>query len=276
MPDGAVSILQDQLTRLASQGQTTLGLTTLVSVAVSLWSANSGMKALFEVMNVAYDEDEKRSFVKLTLVTMAFTLSTIVAVLLLLGSVVVLPLALGFLGVGDGPRWAVRVGSFVVVFAIMTAGLAALYRWGPSREEAKWRWITPGATLTIVLTLVVSGLFSWYVASFGSYNATYGSLGALIGFMTWIWITVIVLILGAEMNSEAEHQTARDTTTGPEAPMGRRGAVMADRVGKRYGAGGKRPRQDHGATAARSDAERRPAPGRVALLLGLAWLQRRR
>jgi membrane protein len=113
--------------------------------------------------------------------------------------------------------------------------VAALYRWGPSRARAQWRWITPGSVLTVVVWLIASLLFSWYVANFGSYNTTYGSLGAIIGFMTWVWISVIILIVGAEINSEIEHQTARDTTTGPEKPLGARGATMADTVGKAVG-----------------------------------------
>lgn len=237
IPGGGMQILRDQLSRLAEQGQTALGFASLISIAIALWSANAGVKSLFEAMNVAYDEEEKRSFIKLNLVSLAFTLTGIAAVLLFLGLVVALPMALEILGFGEGAKWLVRIASFVAIFALLIVALACLYRWGPSREEAEWRWITPGAILTIVVTLIVSVLFSWYVANFGSYNATYGSLGALIGFMTWIWITMIILIVGGELNAEVEHQTARDTTTGPSAPMGRRGAVMADRLGKRYGSG---------------------------------------
>lgn len=110
-------------------------------------------------------------------------------------------------------------------------GLALIYRFGPSRDEAQWKWVTPGSVVAAVLWLVVSMLFSWYVANFGSYNETYGSLGALIGFMTWIWISGIVVLLGAELNAEMEHQTAKDTTKGPDRPMGARGATMADTLG---------------------------------------------
>ena len=110
-------------------------------------------------------------------------------------------------------------------------GLAVLYRYGPSRDKAEWKWVTPGGLVAAVLWLVVSMLFSWYVANFGSYNETYGSLGAVIGFMTWIWISGIVVLVGAEINAEMEHQTARDTTVGPDRPMGQRGATMADTIG---------------------------------------------
>jgi membrane protein len=110
-------------------------------------------------------------------------------------------------------------------------GLAALYRYGPSRQSAKWRWVTWGSTVAAVLWILTSMLFSWYVASFESYNRLYGSLGAGIGFMVWIWLSVVVILIGAELNAEMEHQTARDTTAGVEKPLGMRGAVMADRVG---------------------------------------------
>jgi membrane protein len=118
-----------------------------------------------------------------------------------------------------------------VLLIVVILGLAALYRYGPSRRSAKWRWVTWGSTVAAVLWILTSMLFSWYVASFESYNRLYGSLGAGIGFMVWIWLSVVVILIGAELNAEMEHQTARDTTAGVEKPLGMRGAVMADRVG---------------------------------------------
>ena len=190
---------------------------------------------MFEAMNVAYDEEEKRSYVRLTAVTMVFTLATFAAILLLIGLIVVLPTVLQLIGLGTAAQWAARAGGLVLMLLLMLAGLAALYRFGPSRHAAQWRWITPGAVLAMVVILVTSGLFTWYVASFGSYDATYGSLGAIFGFMTWLWIAAIIVIVGAELNSEIEHQTERDTTTGRPRPMGQRGAVMADTIGATYG-----------------------------------------
>ena len=117
-----------------------------------------------------------------------------------------------------------------LLFATMI-GLALLYRYGPSRERAEWVWVTPGALFATVAWLGSSMLFSWYVSSFGSYNKTYGSLGAAIGFMTWIWLSATIILMGAELNAETEHQTAKDTTDGPEQPLGARGARMADAIG---------------------------------------------
>jgi membrane protein len=272
VPEGGLSVLREQLERLAAQGETRLGLTSAVSLAIALWSANSGMKALIEAMNVAYDEQEKRGFVRLTLVSLAFTLATIAALLLMLGLVVVLPVVMEILGFVPGAQLAVRVGGFLLFVAAMIAGLAALYRYGPSRERAKWRWITPGATLAIVVTLIVSGLFSWYVANFGSYNATYGSLGALFGFMTWLWIAATILIVGAELNAETEHQTRRDSTTGPPRPMGSRGAMMADTVGESRGSSD----EEAGATARPAGERRGPRALGIGALAALLWLERRR
>jgi len=230
IPGGGMDVLETQLKRLASKGDTTLGLSLVISFAVSLWSANAGVKSLFEAMNVAYDERESRSFIKLNAISLSFTLSLIVAALLMIGLAVVLPILLGYLGLGTGLEWLIAGLSLLLMIVVLSLGLAALYRWGPDRANAKWRWITPGAILTLVVTTIVSLLFSWYAANFGSYDATYGSLGALIGFMTWIWLTMIILIVGGELNSEMEHQTARDTTTGAPQPLGQRGATMADRV----------------------------------------------
>ncbi|TPW31924.1 YihY/virulence factor BrkB family protein [Pararhizobium mangrovi] len=230
VPGGGMDIIKEQLSRLAQQGSATLGLTFAISLAFALWSANSGVKALFESMNVAYDEHEERGFVWLTLICFAFTLGAIVAAILFAAIIIVLPIVLGHLGLGRVADWTVRIGTYAVLALIVSFGVAALYRWGPCRSRPQWRWITPGVVLTVILTIAVSILFSWYVSNFGSYNATYGSLGAMIGFMTWIWLTANILIIGGELNSEMEHQTSVDTTVGPDSPMGERGALMADHV----------------------------------------------
>jgi membrane protein len=138
--------------------------------------------------------------------------------------------ALKFVGLGTWTETLLRLARWPVLLAIMTFFLAALYRFGPCRHKAKWRWPTWGGAIASLLWVVVSGAFSYYVANFGNYNATYGSLGAVIGFMTWIWISSAVVLAGAELDAEMEHQTGRDTTTGPEKPMGARGAKMADTV----------------------------------------------
>jgi membrane protein len=274
IPGGAMQIVRDQLERLTGQGRTGLGFASLISLAVALWSANAGMKALIEGMNIAYDETEKRSFVRLTLVSLAFTVLSMIAVIAMITVLFALPRLLAAFGIGAEARLAVRIAGGIIIACVMIAGLAALYRWGPSRADAKWRWITPGAVLAVIVTLITTGLFSWYVANFGSYNATYGSLGAIIGFMTWIWITAIILVTGAELNSEAEHQTRRDTTTGAPAPLGARGAVMADTLGA---ATGDEAADAEAGTRRRQERHHEPAPLlRYAALLGLVLAARRR
>lgn len=229
LPDGAIDIIGGQVQRLTQKSSGTLGLTAVVSILISLWSANGGVKAIFDALNIAYEEDEKRSFVMLNLQSLAFTFGALVFVVLALTGIVVVPAVLQVLGL-DEKAWYIALLRFPALLLLVVGGLAVLYRYGPSRRKPKWRWVTWGSGLAGVLWLIVSGLFSWYVAHFGSYNETYGSLGAAIGFMTWIWLSTTVVLLGAELNAEMEHQTAQDTTVGGGKPLGARQARMADTV----------------------------------------------
>jgi membrane protein len=236
LPGGALEIIGEQVKRIASKPGGTLGFGFVLGLGTALWSSNAGMKALFDALNIVYEEEEKRGFIKLNLVSLTFTLSAIVFVLLAMGAVVVLPVALKWLPIG-GPidEWTLSILRWPVLLAALVAGLAAVYRWGPSRDDAEWTWITPGSIFAAVIWVGASMLFSWYVSKFGNYNETYGSLGAAIGFMTWIWLSTIIVLLGAEINAETEHQTAHDTTEGPDQPLGTRGAKMADSVGAARG-----------------------------------------
>jgi membrane protein len=233
LPGGAIEIMRDQMTRVASQGGGTLGVTFIVSLAVSLWSANAGIKSVFEALNIVYAEDEKRSFVKLNAVSLAFTLAGIVLALVAIAAIVGVPIALNFMGLQSVTELLLKIARWPLLLAVIIFALAVIYRYGPSRETARWRWITWGSAFAGVTWLAASGLFSWYAANFGTFNKTYGSLGAVIGFMMWIWISAIVVLLGAEIDAEMEHQTARDTTEGSPRPLGARGARMADTVGAR-------------------------------------------
>jgi membrane protein len=232
LPGGAVDIIGDQVRRVTSKGDGTLGLAMLVGVGLSLWSANAGMKAIFDALNVAYGEEEKRNFVWLNLWSLAFTVAAILLLLVAVGAVVVVPIVLEMTGLGPAIEWIVWAGRWPALLLLLLVGLAALYRYGPSRDRARWLWLTPGAIFAAVGWIVFSMAFSWYVGSFGSYNETYGSLGAAIGFMTWMWLSATIIMVGAEINAEIEHQTARDTTEGPTEPLGVRGARMADAVGE--------------------------------------------
>jgi membrane protein len=235
VPSGAIDVAREQLTRVVSKGNQTLGLTFISGLAVSLWSANAAMKSLFDTLNIIYGENEKRGFLKLNAMSLAFTLAAIAFVLAALGAVVVLPLVLNYLWLSDFADLFVRLVRWPAMFLVVALALACIYRFGPSREAPRWRWITWGSLAAAILWLGASALFSWYAANFGKFNETYGSLGGAIGFMTWLWISAIVILFGAELDAEMEHQTARDTTTGSPKPIGVRGAHMADTVGASQG-----------------------------------------
>src|SRR3954449_9974758 len=155
----------------------------------------------------------------------------ILFVLVALGGIVVVPVLLNFIGLGTVTEWIISLARWPVLLGAIVLVLAVLYRYGPSRDAAQWRWISAGSLVAAVVWVAASMLFSWYVANFGNYNETYGSLGAVIGFMTWIWISTTIVLLGGEINAELEHQTAKDTTVGGKQPIGARGAKMADTVG---------------------------------------------
>lgn len=183
LPGGAVEVARDQLTRVASKGGGTLGLTFLIGLTVSLWSANAAMKSLFDTLNIVYGESEKRGFLKLNAVSLSFTLAGIVFVVAALGGVVVVPVVLNFIGLSNFADLMLRIARWPAMFVVVTLALALIYRYGPSREAPRWRWITWGSAVAAVLWLGVSALFSWYAANFGKFNETYGSLGAVIGFI---------------------------------------------------------------------------------------------
>jgi membrane protein len=204
LPGGAIDVARDQLTRVASKGQRTLGWTFLIGLVVSLWSANAAMKSLFDTLNVIYREREARGFFTLNIVSLAFTLATIVFVLLAIAAVVILPLALNYVGLPDRTDFLLRAGRWPGLFVALTISLSVIYRYGPSLRSGRWRWISWGSVTAAVLWLAASALFSWYAANFGTYNQTYGSLGAVIGFMTWLWISAIAVLVGAEVDATLE------------------------------------------------------------------------
>jgi membrane protein len=209
VPSGAIEVIRDQITRVASQGRTTLSLTFIVSLLISLWSANAGMKSLFDALNLVYNETEKRGFFKLNLVSLTFTLLAIVFALLAIGGLVVIPVVLSFLGLGGETEMLIKIARWPALFIVVTLALEFLYRYGRSREQPQAGWIMWGSVFAALAWVAVSVLFSWYAENFGSYNKTYGSLGAIIAFMFWIWLSVIVVLVGGELNAEVEHQTRR-------------------------------------------------------------------
>jgi membrane protein len=230
LPASALTFVGQEMVRLAAARGSSLGIAFIFGLLISIWSANAGVKALFEGLNVALEEKEKRNFVKLNLVSLAFTVGAMVFLLLALGAVVVLPVIMDVFGIGAGSLMPVL--RWPLLFVVVVFALAVLYRYGPSRSHEKWKWVTWGSVIAAVLWLIASLLLSLYVSHFAHYDKTYGSLGAVIGFMTWMWVSTIVVLFGAELNSEIEHQTAVDTTSGSPKLMGTRGAKMADTLGE--------------------------------------------
>lgn len=235
MPPEGLSIFFDQLRSLAGEKRSALSFGLIFGLAIALWSANNGVKALFEAMNIAYGEDEKRSFLRLNLVSFAFTLGGLIGLIILVVGLGVIPAIIAVVNLGGVTEMVLRVLRWPVLLVVIAFGITLLYRFGPSRERARLRWVTWGAVMAALLWVVGSLGVSYYLSNIADYNATYGTLGALIGFLFWTWISAIIVILGAEVNAELEHQTARDSTTGPERPMGERGAYMADTLGKASG-----------------------------------------
>ena len=231
LPEGSFQIVQDQIARVLAKGNTELGATFLFGLALAIWSANAGVKAIIDALNVVYEEREKRSFQQLNLLSLAFTIGGIAALLLMVGAVVAFPLALDHLGLGPESKFIVSLARWPLLFLVLLGALGILYRFGPSRRAPRWEWLSVGTLAAAVLWIVGSSLLSWYLSNFGNYNATYGSLGAAIGLMMWMWMSAIIVLCGAELNSEIERQTALDTTVGRPKPLGARDAVVADTLG---------------------------------------------
>jgi membrane protein len=231
LPDAARALIEEQAIRIAAKPSATLSLTLVASLAVALWSANAAIKAIFDALNVIYDEREKRSFVHFNLVSLGVTLSAIILLTVLLFLIAVAPGLIRLLPYAPVLEAMVTYLRWPVMFVMITLSLAILYLIGPSRRAPRFIWLLPGALAAALLWVAASGGFSWYVSTLGDYAATYGSLATVVVFMTWLWLSSSIILMGAELNAELEHQTARDTTIGQPKPLGMRGAVMADNVG---------------------------------------------
>jgi membrane protein len=232
LPAGAFDIVKDQVARVLAKGDVKLGMAFVTSFLLAVWSANGGMKAILDALNVAYEEKEKRGFLKLNAISLTFTFAGLVGVLIAIGCVVALPIILSTIGLGSISDALLRIGRWPALVILLLTGLAVLYRYGPSRRSPQWRWLSVGSVLASVMWVAGSALLSFYLANYANYDATYGSLGAAIGLMMWMWMSTIVVLFGAELNAEIEHQTAADSTGDGDKPLGQRGAKVADTVGE--------------------------------------------
>jgi membrane protein len=204
IPDGGLQIIETQVQALTSSPPQALGFGVVVGLATSLWSANAGVKAFFGALNVVYHEREKRGFFHLTLISFSFTFGLIGFLMLALAAVVVVPIMLNFVGLGSFGGRMLAFARWPLMVMVMGGALSLLYRYGPSPRNARWKWVSWGSAFAAIAWVAASLGFSYYVANFGSYNKTYGSLGAVVGFMTWIWVSAMVVLVGAELDAALE------------------------------------------------------------------------
>lgn len=235
LPEAGMSILTKQLTELATRSSSTLSVGVIVGILLALWSARRGMVALITAINVAYNERERRGFIRRMALSLAFTVCGVLGFLIVAALTIAVPVVLGFLPLGSAAEWILLMARWTLLWLVAVLVLSALYRFAPHRSKARWRWLNVGSRIAASLWLIASVLFAAYVRNFGSFGQTYGAIGSVVILLTWFYISAFVVILGAEINSELERQTVRDTTVGEQKPIGQRGAFSADTVGPRAG-----------------------------------------
>jgi membrane protein len=232
LPSQAAGVLTAQLHDLARTDRTALGIGAIGGLLLALWSASSAVRTLMEALNVAYDEEETRGTIRFYGTALALTFGGVIAVLVAIALVAGLPALLNMIGLNWLAEALVALARWPVLAALAIVGFAVVYRYGPSRAQPRWRWVSWGAAIAVALWIIGSALFSLYVARFGNYNETYGAAGAVVILLMWFLLSSYAILIGAEINAEMERQTKKDTTTGPEKPMGARGAYAADTVGE--------------------------------------------
>lgn len=235
LPADAASLIETQLTEVATGQGGRLGLALAISLAVALWSASGGVMGLIDGCSVAYDERDGRSFPVRRGLALLLTVGAIVFLLVAIGLIAVLPNILGQFGLGSAAELAIRIGQWPLLAFIAFVSIAMVYRFGPDRENARVDWVSWGAGIAMVLWLIGSAAFTFYIQNFGNYQATYGAIAGVIILMLWLFLTAFCILLGAEVNAEMERQTARDTTTGDTEPLGHRQAYPADHTPTDYG-----------------------------------------
>lgn len=231
LPSDAAHLIVQQARDVAGTSNGSLGITVVVGIVLALWSASSGMKWLMAALSLVYDEREERKFVKLRGTAVLLTIGAAVGLVISIGLISAMPAICRHLGLGAAGTWVAVVLRWPVLAALVVAGLAVLYRYGPDRDRARWRWVTRGSGLAAVIWLVASAAFAAYAAVAGRFAKTYGSVAGVVVLMLWLYLSILAILLGGEINAEMEHQTAADTTVGPSRPLGARGAEMADTIG---------------------------------------------
>jgi membrane protein len=226
--------LNEQLSTLSSEASGTLGFGAIGSLLFALWSASKGSKAVIESLNIIYDEEEKRGFIKLNIFAIGMTAFAAIMAIAAIGVIVGVPIVMNFVELGRGTQIMGSIISWVILLGLFSVFLAFAYRFGPNRSKAKWTWVSRGAVTASILWALVSLGFSYYASRFGEFNKAYGSMGAVVVLMMWFYLSSFVILLGGELNAELEHQTMKDSTEGEPEPLGRRGAKKADTIGKSH------------------------------------------
>lgn len=230
MPRDIAQLIGEQLLHVVQTSSEKKGLGVLVALALAIFSARNGAAAVVTALNIAYEEEERRGFIKVNLLALTITLAAVVLAVLALLAVAIVTQVEALLPASPFLAVCLKIVSYAVLVALAAGAAALLYRFGPARDRARWNWLSPGSLLFAVGWVALTLGFGSYVANFGNYSATYGSLATVVILLTWLYLSAYLLVFGAELNSELEHQTARDTTKGPEQPLGARGAWSADHV----------------------------------------------
>jgi membrane protein len=231
LPPETLDLLRTQLHTLAGASSGALGLGAGMGLVLALWSASRGMSGLVTAINIAYEEKERRGFFKLTMIALSLTLGLIIGGAVAIALIAVLPAAVQLLPLGPATKWVLLIVQWPVLMVLVMLGLAVLYRYAPDRDKPQWRWVSPGAITATMLWIVASIGFTVYVANFNSYDKAYGSLGGVVILLTWLYLSAIIVLLGAAINAQSERQTRQDSTEGPSRAMGQRDAHAADTLG---------------------------------------------
>jgi membrane protein len=231
VPGQAYELLNEQMKRIA-ESKAAAGWGAVVGIALALWGGSKAVKSLIDGLNIMYEEDEKRNFFKLTMTALLLTIAGVLGGVIAIGLIAVVPAIFDAVGLAKSTKVLVELIRWPLLVVVFISAVSLLYRFGPSRDRPQWKWLSGGSLVATLLWIVISVLFSLYVAHFDSYNKTYGSLGAVAVLLMWLYLSAYVVLFGAEMNSEMERQTAKDTTKGPPKPMGQRGAYAADTLGE--------------------------------------------
>lgn len=232
LPPEVASLIDEQARKVGESTGTGLSLTALSSVVVAMFVASKGVQGIITGLNAVYGEKGKRGLISRLLVVAAMTVGLIMLTLISIAFVAFFPLAIAMLGLDSTLVNLIGLLRWPVLLLVMMLTIAVLYRFGPNRTAPRWQWVSVGTVTAILLWLLGSGGLSLYVSQVANLGELYGSLGAVVVLMLWFWLSAFVVLLGAEINSEMERQTRRDTTTGEPRPLGERGAFSADTLGQ--------------------------------------------